>query len=117
MFRHALEVGIRRTIDAAGVGKGFGEIGLREAKELFLVECHFPCLWQSRLRSAGALVTRAEPKKGIAAPLLLSAWPKQNQAHSLQSGGDRRESRSIEIRNRKLWPQRKRRNRFGQCLA
>ena len=38
MFRHALEVGIGRTIDAAGVGKGFREIGLREGKELFLVE-------------------------------------------------------------------------------
>ena len=98
MFRHALEVGIGRTIDAAGVGKGFGEIGLGEAKEFFLVECLFLCLWQSRFRSAGALVTGAEPKKGSVAPLLLSAWPKQNQAHSLQSGGDHRESRSVKSR-------------------
>jgi hypothetical protein len=38
MFCHTLEVGMERTIDAAWVGKGFGEIGLREAKEFFFVK-------------------------------------------------------------------------------
>jgi hypothetical protein len=38
MFRHALEIGIGRAIATVRVGKCFGKIGLREAKEFFLVK-------------------------------------------------------------------------------
>ena len=38
MFGHVLQVGIGRTVSTMRVGEGFGEIGLREAKEFFFVK-------------------------------------------------------------------------------
>jgi hypothetical protein len=38
MVSHAEEIGIGRTVDAARIGEGFGEIGLRESKEFVFVK-------------------------------------------------------------------------------
>ena len=46
VFRHALQVGVRRTVDALRIGERFGEVRLRQAEELFLVESLLLWIWQ-----------------------------------------------------------------------